>query len=175
MFFVIPSYAITIVNDAGELGAGFTLSEPKSEADWSNYFDLRWRVLRAPWNQPPGSERDDREDKSIHLMLCDSSRRAVAVGRLHFLSTTEGQIRYMAVDEAFVGRGLGSRILRELEHRAIAAGVSRLVLNARKGAVAFYLKHHYAIAGPADTLFGAIEHFRMEKKITEEKENTEQL
>jgi GNAT superfamily N-acetyltransferase len=163
------------VRAKNEPGVGLLLTEPQAEADWQSYFDLRWRVLRAPWNQPRGSERDDHEDQSIHLMLCDSSRRAAAVGRLHFLSATEGQIRYMAVDEAFVGRGLGSRILCELEHRALVAGVSRLVLNARKGAVPFYLKHHYAIAGPADTLFGAIEHFRMEKKITEEKESSEQL
>ena len=150
---------------SGEVGVTFLLTEPQSEADWQSYFDLRWRVLRAPWNQPPGSERDAQEDQSIHLMLCDPSRHAVAVGRLHFRSSIEAQIRYMAVEQAFAGRGLGSRILQELERRAFSAGVKRLVLNARKDVVPFYLKHHYSVTDSADTLFGVIEHVRMEKEI----------
>ena len=150
---------------SGEIGVTFLLTEPRSEADWESYFDLRWRVLRAPWNQPRGSERDAQEDESIHLMLCDPSRHVVAVGRLHFRSPTEAQIRYMAVEQAFAGRGLGSRILRGLESRACAAGVKRLVLNARKDAAPCYLKHRYSVTGPADTLFGVIEHVRMERAI----------
>ena len=47
--------------------SNFSLVAPISGADWIKYFDLRWRVLRAPWDQPRGSERDDREDTSIHL------------------------------------------------------------------------------------------------------------
>jgi ribosomal protein S18 acetylase RimI-like enzyme len=143
----------------------FSLNAPKSGADWVSYFDLRWRVLRAPWNQPPGSERDNQEDQSLHSMVRNSSGAVVAVGRLHFLPPAKGQIRYMAVDEAFAGRGLGSMILRDLEQRASAAGVHRIVLSARKGAVPFYLKHQYVITGPADTLYGVIEHVRMEKQI----------
>ena len=150
---------------SSEPGITFSLAEPQSEAEWQSYYDLRWRVLRAPWNQPRGSERDAQEDQSIHLMLCDASRHAVAVGRLHFRSTAEAQIRYMAVDQTLAGRGLGSRILRELESRASSAGVTRLVLNARKDIVPFYLKHRYSVTGPADTLFGVIEHVRMEKAI----------
>ena len=153
------------MRELGEFDETLSVTEPKSDADWKSYFDLRWRVLRAPWNQPRGSERDDQEDKSIHAMICDSSRRVVAVGRLHFRSPLEGQIRYMAVDEAFAGRGLGGRVLAELESRAALAGARRLVLNARKNAVPFYLKHNYVVTGPADTLFGVIEHFRMEKEI----------
>lgn len=153
-----------------EFDDGLLLTEPRSEADWQSYFDLRWRVLRAAWNQPRGSERDAQEDQSIHVMLCDPSRHAVAVGRLHFRSPTEAQIRYMAVEEAFSGRGLGSRILRELESRASSAGIRRVVLNARKNAVPFYLKHGYAVTGPAGTLFGVIEHLRMEKEIVPNKE-----
>ena len=150
-----------------ELIAGLLLTEPQSEADWQSYFDLRWRILRAAWNQPRGSERDDQEDQSIHLMLCDPSRRVVAIGRLHFRSATEAQIRYMAVEQDFAGRGLGSRILRELESRASSAGVRRLVLNARKDVVPFYLKHKYVALGPGETLFGVVEHVRMGKSLSD--------
>jgi ribosomal protein S18 acetylase RimI-like enzyme len=163
--FVAPLVSNATVDGTEKGIEQWILTEPQSEADWVSYFDLRWRVLRAEWNQPRGSERDDQEDQSMHQMLCDASRRAVAVGRLHLRSPTEAQIRYMAVDPALSGRGFGGRILRELERRALAAGVKRIVLNARKGAVAFYRKHGYAIAGPGETLFGAIEHVRMEKDI----------
>ena len=107
---------------AAKSSEDFILTEPKSEADWKSYFDLRWRVLRAPWNQPRGSERDDQEDESIHLMVCDRDHRALAVGRLHFRSPAEAQVRYMAVDEAFAGRGLGGKVLEELERRAAVGG-----------------------------------------------------
>ena len=69
----------------------------------------------------------------------------------------------MAVEPAFAGRGFGGRVLVGLEKRAQAQGATRVVLNARKPAIPFYLKHGYTIVGPADTLFGTIEHVRMEK------------
>ena len=142
----------------------YLLTEPHSEVDWQRYYDLRWRILRAPWNQPRDSERDDRENDSFHVMLCRPDRIPVAIGRLHFLSATEAQVRFMAVEPESVGRGLGSRILLELERRAATSGAQRIVLNARKKAVPFYLKHGYSVIGPAETLFGAIEHSKMEKR-----------
>jgi len=141
----------------------YSLTEPTSGSDWEKYFDLRWRVLRAPWDQPRGSERDERETESIHVMICDASRIPLAIGRAHFNSETEAQVRYMAVDPASTGRGLGGRVLAELERRARDHGATRVVLNARKPAVEFYRKHGYAILGPGETLFGSIEHSRMEK------------
>ncbi len=148
------------------LGAEYIITEPQSDADWENYFDLRCRILRAPWNQPPGSERDDREEKSIHLMICDASRAPIGIGRLHLNSSDEAQVRFMAVEPRFGGRGVGSRILSELENRARSRGATRVMLNARKEATRFYLKHGYVIVGLAETLFGTVEHVRMEKEIS---------
>src|SRR6266699_2981788 len=96
----------------------FTLAEPRTVQEWESYFDLRWRVLREPWDQPRGTERDDLDAESFHLMLRDSSGAVVAVGRLHLNSPFEGQVRYMAVDESCRGHGLGSRILSVLEDHA---------------------------------------------------------
>jgi GNAT superfamily N-acetyltransferase len=143
----------------------YFLTEPASAADWEKYFDLRWRVLRSPWDRPRGSERDEREDESIHLMVCDAERTPVAIGRVHFNSRTEAQVRYMAVEPSFASCGLGSRILAELEKRAEIRGATRIVLNAREGAVRFYLRHGYVEVGPGEILFGTIEHVRMEKAV----------
>ena len=88
---------------------------------WEDYFDLRWRVLRAPWQQPRRSEKDDQEAESQHLMIVGKSSRPLAIGRLHFNTPDEAQIRFMAVDPATLGSGLGSVILQECERRARAA------------------------------------------------------
>ena len=145
----------------------FTLAEPRTAQEWESYFDLRWRVLREPWDQPRGSERDDFDAKSFHLMLRDSSGAVVAVGRLHLNSPSEAQVRYMAVDEGLRGRGLGGQILSGLEDHARAQRVTAMVLNARDNAVNFYRRHGYSVKGPADTLFGQVRHLRMRKDLSQ--------
>ena len=139
---------------------------PQSEAEWDNYFDLRWRVLRAPWHQARGSEKDDREAESEHLMIVGQDSRPLAVGRLHFNSLAVAQIRFMAVDPAAQGRGLGTAILQKLEQRARAAGATSIVLNSRDDARPFYQKHGFAVVGPAPTMFDAIKHVRMQKDLS---------
>ena len=138
---------------------------PETAAEWEDYFDLRWRVLRAPWDQPRGSEKDGRENTSQHLMIVGPDSRSLAVGRLHFNTPAEAQVRFMAVDPQFQGRGLGSLILREFERRAQAAGATSIVLNARDDAQRFYRKHGFVLVGSAETIFAAVKHVRMRKDL----------
>jgi predicted GNAT family N-acyltransferase len=146
---------------------GFELVEPSSESDWECYFDLRWRILRSPWEQPRGSERDNLDPRSFHLLIRDSSGQPVAVGRLHFNSCAEAQVRYMAVDELRRGQGFGARILKGLEMRAQAHGAAHVILNAREEALGFYQKHGYAVESEAATMFGTVRHWRMRKELGE--------
>jgi N-acetylglutamate synthase-like GNAT family acetyltransferase len=139
--------------------------EPATGVEWDSYFDLRWRILRKPWNQPRGSERDSLEDKSFHLMIQDAAV-TLAVGRLHLNSPEEAQVRYMAVDPAHQGSGLGRKILQALENRARSQGVKRIVLNSRANAVGFYARQGYETIGPGETLFGEIQHTKMCKDLT---------
>jgi N-acetylglutamate synthase-like GNAT family acetyltransferase len=141
------------------------LIEPANSQEWEEYFHLRWTVLRQPWNQPRGSERDERENDSVQLMICDTEHHPIAIGRLHFNSPMEAQIRFMAVTPRWQHSGLGSRILRALERRAKVAGAASVVLNSRDGAVPFYQKHGYKTEQPAETLFGQIAHIRMRKEL----------
>jgi ribosomal protein S18 acetylase RimI-like enzyme len=136
---------------------------PKSKTDFENYYHLRWKILRAPWNQPIGSEKDDLEDRGIHIMACESNRIPVGVGRGHFNSPQEAQIRFMAVDEEYQGKGIGSLILRKLERKLKMAGAKSIILNARKSALEFYKKKGYKILGEGHVLFGAVPHFEMKK------------
>ncbi len=138
--------------------------QPKNQVDIEEYYDLRWRILREPWKQPRGSEKDPLEDESIHIML-RIDRKTVAVGRLHFNSDIEAQIRYMAVELNFQNKGFGTLLIRELEKIAKNKGAHYVILNGRDSALQFYQKNGYTIVNKAHTIFGSIEHWKMRKDL----------
>jgi len=141
--------------------------EPSTPDEFQYYYDLRWKILRAPWNQPRGSEQDELEPSSRHLMVIDSKQAVIAVGRLHFNSIREAQIRYMAVDVDQQRKGVGTLLLDALEQKAAKLGAARIVMDARESALQFYRKHGYAVDGPGHVLFDAIAHVRMGKNIAQ--------
>ncbi|MBS3071655.1 GNAT family N-acetyltransferase [Candidatus Pacearchaeota archaeon] len=140
------------------------LKEPKTQEEFEGYYDLRWRILRYPWNQPRGSEKDSLEDMSIHLILTEEDK-ILGAGRVHFNSNDEAQVRYMAVEENQQGKGIGGKILSGLEERAKQRGTNYIVLNSRDTAVPFYIKKGYRIIGEAPTMFGTIKHSKMRKDL----------
>ncbi|MGQ9542488.1 MAG: GNAT family N-acetyltransferase [Candidatus Bathyarchaeia archaeon] len=140
------------------------ITEPKTAEDFKKYYELRWRILREPWNQPLGSERDEHESNAVHIMASIDGK-IVGTGRIHFNSDIEAQIRYMAVEAKYRNKGVGSMILKRLEDIAMKMGARRIVLNAREEAVEFYKKHNYEIIGDAGILFGRIQHWRMRKNL----------
>ena len=140
------------------------ITEPKTEEEFEQYYDLRWRILRQPWNQPHGSEKDEKEEESIHIIVVHNDQ-VIGCGRGHFNSPIEAQIRYMAVEENFQGKGVGTKILKALEQRLIKKGAKIIILNSRENAVKFYQKHNYKIIEKGSILFDVIEHFKMGKEI----------
>ncbi len=140
------------------------IREPNTENEWQQYYDLRWRVLREICNQPPGSEKDDLEDDSYHLMAIEDDR-CVGVGRVHFNHSGQGQVRYMAVEADRRKQGIGSKILEALEIYLLRNASGSVILNARKEAVSFYERYGYHVTGPGHTLFGRIEHVKMSKRL----------
>lgn len=143
----------------------FRIIRPETGEDFERYFELRWGILAAPWNQPRGIERDELEDQAVHLMACGEDRVPVAVGRVHLNTPSQAQIRYMGVAEEWQGQGLGRRLLAALEDEARRLGAQELVLNAREKAVGFYERCDYEVVAPAHLLFGCIPHFRMRKQL----------
>jgi predicted GNAT family N-acyltransferase len=143
------------------------VTRPKTKEEFDRYYELRWRVLRKPWQQPRGSEKDERENRAEHIMVCDDRDTCIGVGRLHFNTKTEAQIRYMAVDERHRGRGIGKMILVELERIAREKGATSIVLNARDDAISFYRNIGYEELGPGHTLFGSVKHVKMGKRLAE--------
>ena len=144
----------------------FTISQPTTVEELEEYYDLRWRVLRQPWSQPRESEKDEFESNALHVIACDESGAIIGVGRLH-TNAHEAQIRYMAVEEAVRGHGVGRAIVERLEAMAMKQGSASITLNARKNVVAFYERLGYSVTGVGPTLFGVIEHLNMAKNLPE--------
>ena len=144
----------------------FVIGVPTTAQDWANSYDLRWRVLREPWAQPRGSERDSLDDTAFHLCGKCAGGSIIATGRLHLNSPTEAQVRYMAVDPAFQGCGVGKGLLDALEVRARSLGCRIITLNSRDSARRFYENQGYIVDSPAPVLFGSIEHVKMSKQLS---------
>ncbi|OUR60169.1 GNAT family N-acetyltransferase [Colwellia sp. 39_35_sub15_T18] len=148
-----------------------TLRSPKNAEEFAQYYQLRWQILRKPWQQALGSEQDEREQQSIHRMIIDDKGKVLAVGRLEQRAEQQGQIRYMAVCETAQGQGLGQQIIAELELQASKLGMTEIVLNAREDALGFYQKLGYQQQLNAQQqnvshiLFNEITHYSMTKKL----------
>lgn len=144
--------------------SNLSIRSPQKHDEWQQYYRLRWQVLRAPWQQPEGSEKDLLENNAIHRAII-TGEKIIAVGRAHFLDKTTAQLRYMAVDSNYQQQGYGSKLLLDLEQAVYSDGAKKIILNARENALDFYLKHDYVILESAETLFGAINHFKMQKPL----------
>ncbi len=143
----------------------FRVIEPSSPEQFEKIFSLRYAILRAPWNQHRGSERDDGEETAMHAMIVDESGNCIATGRLQLNSPEEAQIRFMAVDEKHRGKKLGKMILDFLENKAKEKKCSRIILQARENAVDFYKARGYNVEEKTFLLFDSIQHFRMSRKL----------
>ncbi|HTF03542.1 MAG TPA: GNAT family N-acetyltransferase [Bacteroidia bacterium] len=143
----------------------FRVVEPETESQFENIYDLRYAVLRAPWKQPRGSERDDMEQSAVHALIEDEAGTCIATGRIQFNTKDEAQIRFMAVHPDYRGKGLGKLILEFLEQKAAEHKRCRIVLQSRESAVSFYEALGYAVEAKTFFLFDAIQHYRMSKTI----------
>jgi predicted GNAT family N-acyltransferase len=137
---------------------------PATGQEWQQYYELRWRILRAPW-QSGGPDRDDTDDSSTHRMVCQPDGKVIAVGRLHQVDDATAQIRYMAVEISEQGRGYGSLLLDSLEQVAADMQLNSVILQAREGAVPFYEHHGYSVVEKTFLLFGEIQHYLMRKEL----------
>ena len=140
------------------------LKEPTTSEDFEKYFELRWRILRAPWKQPKGSEQDDEEDRSYHIMAMENAL-LIGVARLQFTEQNIAQLRYMAIDRRHQKKGIGRKIVAYMEDVARKNNAEQLILHARNNALGFYEKLGYKITEKSYLLFDSIQHYKMSKKL----------
>jgi len=147
----------------------FCIKQPETDKEFEEYYHLRWKLLRAPWNQPEGSEIDDIEAQCFHIMAVmmneDKKDKVIGVARLQFNTDSKAQIRYMAVAKEQERKGVGRKLMNAMESYARSTMCKHIVLDAREPAVAFYQKLGYRLIEKSYLLFGEIQHFRMQKEL----------
>ena len=143
----------------------YTVQTSKSPENLAAILDLRYRILRAPWLQSADSATDDREGDSVNAFISEDNGRVIACGRLQKNDGGMGQIRFMAVEEKYQGKGLGKLIVEFLEDKSRQMGLLYIQLQARENAVDFYKKMGYETIERTFLLWGQIQHFLMQKKI----------
>lgn len=147
--------------------AEWRIIPPEQPDHWEKLYQLRYDVLRKPWDQPIGSERAEDDIIALHAIVLNASNEVIATCRAHKSGESQAQIRYMAVRPDMQKMGLGKAILTYIEKRASSsyAPLHQLILHARDHAVPFYVSHGYEVIGPSYTLFGNIQHIQMIKSL----------
>ena len=140
------------------------IKSPEYPFEWELYYDLRYRILREPLNQPRGSEKNDEDATGIHFALFDHTK-ICAIARLDSVDETSCQVRFVAVETQLQGSGYGKQIMNEVENKGRLLGKQKMVLHARDYAVVFYSKLGYQLIEPSYKLFGTLQHFLMEKQL----------
>ena len=140
----------------------FIVRVPETKKDFEQCYNLRWDVLRKPLNKPWGSEKDNFDSASNHIMICNRSK-VVGVGRIKINSSDEAQIDYVAVDEKYRKKGVGRIILKELEY-IVKERVKKIILHSRENSIEFYRKNGYDILNKSYISSGIV-HYKMIKLI----------
>jgi N-acetylglutamate synthase-like GNAT family acetyltransferase len=126
--------------------------------------DLRYDILRKPWNQPKETSTDGMEDSALNAFIEDDGK-TIACGRLQDNGGRVGQIRYMAVNENYQGKGLGKLIVTKLEEEALKINLHSIELQARENALKFYKSQGYIVKETSFKLWDIIQHYLMTKEL----------
>ncbi len=141
------------------------VEQAKTKQEIEAIIDLRYKILRQPWDQPRDTGTDNIEESSINAFIKDTGGTVVACGRLQENENKIGQIRFMAVDGSQQGKGLGKKIVDFLELEGKTLGLKKIELQARENALEFYKNCGYSIKEKSFLLWGIIQHYLMEKEL----------
>jgi ribosomal protein S18 acetylase RimI-like enzyme len=125
---------------------------------------LRNDVLRKPLGLELTAEELVREEDQLHFGLFEGDDNLVACVVAVRLSPTDARIRQMAVSPIHQRKGLGTRIMSELEADLRSRGLTNLFLHARASAVGFYERLGYTVTGD-EFIDVTVAHFRMVKVL----------
>ncbi|TFF86881.1 MAG: N-acetyltransferase [Promethearchaeota archaeon] len=140
------------------------IRQPRTEGEVNEMYDLRWLILRKPWGEPRGSERDDKEGEAIQFIAL-LGENIVGTARFHNITDRIGQIRYLAVEEVFQRKKIGANIMQSIHMTARNRRMRYIILNAWESALGFFKKFGYEVVEEGPTLFSEIRLFKMKKRL----------
>lgn len=131
---------------------------------------LRYTLLRAPWGQPRGSERDEFDlyppDEARAVLVCVvDAGRVIGTGRVQRVDAHTAQLRYLAVDESARRRGVARALIEARVAIAREWGCARVFCNARETSAPLFARLGFAHEGPGPTMFGSVAHVRMARAL----------
>lgn len=135
-----------------------------TQSQINDIINLRYDILRKPWNQPKETSTDGMEESAVNAFI-EEYGKVIACGRLQDNGGAVGQIRYMAVDDSYQGKGLGKLIVAKLEEEARKIHIHTIELQARENAVEFYKSQGYIVKETSFKLWDIIQHYLMTKEI----------
>ena len=126
--------------------------------------ELRNDVLRKPLGMNLYDQDLSTEKNYIRIAAFNENQQIM--GTLLLVPQENGviQMKQMAVRESAQGMKIGNKIILFAEDLIISKGFSKIILNARKIALPFYLKSGYEIQGGEFQEVG-IPHFKMSKIV----------
>ena len=136
----------------------------KTEKTLETIINLRYAVLRKPWDKPKETVTDNLEVSAINAFI-QFNNKVIACGRLQNNGQGVGQVRYMAIDSVYQGQGLGKLILKRLEEEAKKIELKKIEIQARENAVGFYKACGYEVKEKSFFLWNIIQHYLMTKSI----------
>jgi N-acetylglutamate synthase-like GNAT family acetyltransferase len=127
----------------------------------STYYEralmFRWEMLSKPLGQPPGSQREPWEDKSLHLVAIEG-REIVGCVLLYPESKEMALLTQLALCERPRERAYGKKMIRRLESVVETMGIKQILLEATSEWISLFIKLGYRLIGEPVIREGAYYH-----------------
>lgn len=142
------------------------IKSPRTKEEFKAYYDLRYKVLREPWGQPRGTEKDDYEPISQHFVAVNDQNGEV-VGCVKFFEKESGiaWVSHLAVKTALQRTGIGKQLLSYIEGQARDQGFKKIGCQSRLNTTTYFEKAGYKVHGLPTRYFGTTQVVWMEKEL----------
>ena len=139
---------------------------PESMDDFRAYYALRYHVLREPWGQARGTEKDDYEPLCQHLMAVDDQTGEV-VGVIKWMERDPGVawLSHLAIAAERQKQGIGQLLVHAVEDAARVQGCRVIGANSRLNSTDYFERLGYRIEGLPDRYFSTIQVVWMAKEL----------
>mgnify|MGYP001031652987 CR=1 FL=1 len=142
------------------------IKSPQNLEEYRQYYELRYQVLREPWGQVRGTEKDDYEPVSDHFMALEQATgKLVGVVKLFEKEPGLGWVSHMAVTSTHQRKGIGKLLMAKVEERARERGMTRLGCFSRLTTTEYFKRMGFEIAGLPTRYFGNTQVVWMEKEL----------
>ena len=132
--------------------------------EYTESLALRSDVLRVPLGKELSASDTLDEENQLHFgCFSDHQLKGCVVVKV-IENKARVKLRQMAVAKSFQGKGVGKKLVLDVEVLLKEIGVKIIELSARETAILFYEKLGYEVAGNSYIEQG-IEHIKMQKNI----------